>query len=144
MFFKERLLGLRRMAVLSHDSSSCWEATVDRNFLHHFCIISSVKPHYFRSVFHSTFLRFGFHSCPRCRTVEQRSIFNAKKFKPRIIFGTKIPDLRYLFVCMYVCMLDVGCCLATKFLSLNTTHSKNRVVLLTISLSCLFQISEPI
>ena len=34
--FKDRLLGLRRMAVLLHNSSSCWEVTIDRDF----CIIS--------------------------------------------------------------------------------------------------------
>ena len=34
-------------------SINCWEATVDRDFLHHFGIISCVKPHYFRSTFRS-------------------------------------------------------------------------------------------
>ena len=28
------------------------------------CIISCVKPYYFRSAFRSTFLRSSFHSCP--------------------------------------------------------------------------------
>ena len=57
-FFKDRLLGLRKMAVLLHEVAagklplSC--------IIHHFCIISCVKPHYFRSAF----LRSGFHSCP--------------------------------------------------------------------------------
>ena len=44
--FKDRLLGLRRMAVLLHKVAA-GKATVDRDFLHHFCIISCVKPHYF-------------------------------------------------------------------------------------------------
>ena len=44
--------------------SSCSEATVDGDFLHHFYIISCVKPHYFRSAFRSTFLHSGFHCCP--------------------------------------------------------------------------------
>ena len=57
MFFKDRLLGLRRMAVLLHDSCSCWKATIDHDFLHQICVISCVKPHYF-------VLRFRFHSSP--------------------------------------------------------------------------------
>ena len=63
MLFKDRLLGLRRMAVLLHKVAA-GKATVDRGFLHHFCIISCVKPHYFRSAFRFAFLRSGFHSCP--------------------------------------------------------------------------------
>ena len=52
------------LAVLLHDSSSCWEATVDCDFLHHFGMISCVKPRYFRSAFRFAFLHSGFHSCP--------------------------------------------------------------------------------
>ena len=65
MFFKDRLLGLRKMGVLFITRSSCWEATVDRDFLHRLCIISCVRPHYFRSAFRSAFQRSGFHSCPQ-------------------------------------------------------------------------------
>ena len=64
MFFKDRLLGLRKIAL----RSSCWEATIDRDFvsdfLHRSCIISCMEPHYFRSTFCSMFLHSGFHSCP--------------------------------------------------------------------------------
>ena len=45
-FLKDRLLDLQKMAVLLHEVAA---ATVDHDFLHHFCIISCVKPHYFRS-----------------------------------------------------------------------------------------------
>ena len=55
MFFKDKLLGLRKMAVL-FTWSSCWEATVDRDFLHHFCIISCVN--HITSVPHSCVLAF--------------------------------------------------------------------------------------
>ena len=84
MLFKDRLLGLRRMAMLLHEvadgklllivASSC--------FLHHFCVISCVKPHYFRSALRFAFLCSGFHSCPhtvhitvvtrKCRTLWER------------------------------------------------------------------------
>ena len=44
-------------------------ATVDRDFLHHICVISCVKPHYFCSMFFSAFcsafLHSSFHSCPQ-------------------------------------------------------------------------------
>ena len=64
MFFKDRLLGLRKMAVLLHGVAAGKLPLIVTSCI----IISCVKPHYFRSVFRSAFrsafLRSGFHSCP--------------------------------------------------------------------------------
>ena len=62
MCFNDRLLGLLKMAVLLHEVAAGKQPLI---VLPASCIISCVKPYYFRSVFRSAFLRFGFHSCPR-------------------------------------------------------------------------------
>ena len=62
------MLGLQKIAVLLHKVAA-GKLPLHRHFvslcLHQFCIISCVKPHYFRSAF----LRSGFHSCPVCTPV---------------------------------------------------------------------------
>ena len=57
MCFNDRLLGLRKIAVLLHEVTA---GKLPLNVLPASCIISCVKPYYFRSAF----LRSGFHSCP--------------------------------------------------------------------------------
>ena len=47
-----RLVGLRRMAVLLHEVAAGREATVDCDFLHHFCIISLCKTTLRTSILH--------------------------------------------------------------------------------------------
>ena len=61
MCFNDRLLGLRKIAVLLHEVTA---GKLPLIVLPASCIISCVKPYYFRSAFRSAFLRSGFHSCP--------------------------------------------------------------------------------
>ena len=57
MCFNDRLLGLRKIAVLLHEVAA---GKLPLIVLPASCINSCVKPYYF----HSAFLRSGFHSCP--------------------------------------------------------------------------------
>ena len=57
MFFKDRLLGLRKMAVLLIHEIAAGKLPLIVTFC---IIISCVKPHYFCSAFHSAFLHSGF------------------------------------------------------------------------------------
>ena len=61
MCFNDRLLGLRKIAVLLHEVAA---GKLPLIVLPASCIISCVKPYYFRSTFRSAFQRSGFHSCP--------------------------------------------------------------------------------
>ena len=57
MCFSDRLLGLRKIAVMLHEVAA---GKLPLIVLPASCIISCVKSYYFRSAF----LRSGFHSCP--------------------------------------------------------------------------------
>ena len=85
--FNDRLLGLWRMAVLLHDSSSCWEATVDRNFLYKFCIISCVETTLllFCIPFHIPFI-IPFH-VPAFRLSQLPKIASLANVKPCVTVG---------------------------------------------------------
>ena len=63
MCFNDRLLGLRKIAVLLYEVAG---GKLPLIVLPASCIISCVKPYYFRSAFRSAFQRSGFHGCP-CR-----------------------------------------------------------------------------
>ena len=67
MCFNDRLLGLRKIAVLLHEVTA---GKLPLIVLPVSCIISCVKPYYFRSAFRSVFLRSGFHSCPHVTAYE--------------------------------------------------------------------------
>ena len=61
MFFKDRLLGLLKVAVLLHEVAAGKLPLIVTSCV----IISCVKPHYFRSAF----LHSGFHSCPHTPSI---------------------------------------------------------------------------
>ena len=99
--------------AVTRSTCSCWEATIDCDFLHHNFVIFCVKPHYFCSAFRSAFLHSGFHSCPCFKGGPPLNKLHHLIFdnKMKRFIGASLSEPHtsvtalHTFVCIYACLL---------------------------------------